>query len=346
MKLNVGNMRMRNQQLVNPEHSNPADLVSHMGAMQAQEYRLMRWAVAMRTKGTSAEAFRKAYDEGGIIRLHLLRGTWHMISAADYHWMLALCGQRGLSVLKGWMRASGVSVSDEEAIKVRDVLCITAGHKRSATKEDFSQALRSKGLEIDDRMLSYHIQLAEYDGVLCSGKLLSMKATYSLVSQRIAPASGPIGKDDAMLMLARRYFKSHSPATLADFVWWSGMNIGDCRKALRAMNNEIDAVDISGETYYLHRESHTADCRKSLILLPSYDEYLLGYKSRWHVIADEYRSRAFSNKGIFYPVVLRGSQAIGTWKWNTGEAEFFKEDYAKDITALYGRFLKVWNKLK
>ena len=37
-------IRLLNQQLVAPQYSDPAEVVSYMGAMQAQEYRMMRWA--------------------------------------------------------------------------------------------------------------------------------------------------------------------------------------------------------------------------------------------------------------------------------------------------------------
>ena len=49
-------IRLLNQQLIVPQYSDPAEVVSHIGAMQAQEYRMMRWAVAMRTRKPSAQA--------------------------------------------------------------------------------------------------------------------------------------------------------------------------------------------------------------------------------------------------------------------------------------------------
>jgi len=49
-------IRLLNQQLAAPQFSDPAEVIGHLGAMQAQEYRLMRWAVEMRTKKPSAKA--------------------------------------------------------------------------------------------------------------------------------------------------------------------------------------------------------------------------------------------------------------------------------------------------
>ena len=42
--MNPTAIRLLNQQLIAPQYSNPAEVVSFMGAMQAQEYRMMRWA--------------------------------------------------------------------------------------------------------------------------------------------------------------------------------------------------------------------------------------------------------------------------------------------------------------
>ena len=74
-------LRLLNQQLVAPQFAGPAEVVSHLGAIQAQEYRMMRWAVAMRTSKPSVKAFKEAYDNGRIIRLHLMRGTWQLDSS-------------------------------------------------------------------------------------------------------------------------------------------------------------------------------------------------------------------------------------------------------------------------
>ena len=94
--MNPVTLRLLNQQLVAPQFSDPAEVVSHLGAMQAQEYRLMRWAVAMRTRKPSLSAFTKAFDSGKIIRLHLMRGTWQLVAAEDYWWMLELCAPKAI----------------------------------------------------------------------------------------------------------------------------------------------------------------------------------------------------------------------------------------------------------
>lgn len=77
-------VRLLSQQLICPRFDDPVEVVSHMGAMQAQEYRMVRWAVAMRMRHPSLRAFKNAFDEGRILRVHLMRGTWQLVSAEDY----------------------------------------------------------------------------------------------------------------------------------------------------------------------------------------------------------------------------------------------------------------------
>ena len=92
-------LRLLNQQLVAPQFREPEEVVRYMGAMQAQEYRMMRWAVAMRTCKPSAKKFKEAYDSGRIIRMHLMRGTWQLVAAEDYWAWLTLCAPKGIMLL-------------------------------------------------------------------------------------------------------------------------------------------------------------------------------------------------------------------------------------------------------
>ena len=312
--MNPVSVRLLNQQLCAPQFAAPELVVSHLGAVQAQDYRLMRWGVAMRTKRPSAAAFGRAYDSGRIVRLHLLRGTWQLVAGDDYWWMLDLFAARGRRVIEGWMSANHITITDEEYSRVRDILIRCAADCGSATKEDFAHAVAVQGMEMDSHRLSYHIRMAELSGTLCSGLLHPTKATYSLAESRLLRRS-MIDRDEALARLAGKYFLSRSPATLEDFVWWSGLNIGDCRRAIALLGNALHPVRWKGREFYLHDEARTRGFRRgSLLLLPPYDEYLIGYKSRDVVLPDDHRPRAHNNSGIFYPIVARDGIICGNWK--------------------------------
>ncbi len=66
------------------------EIVTWMGAMQAQDYAMVKWAIGVRLPDSTEKVIETAIDNGEIIRTHLLRPTWHFVSADDIYWMLAL----------------------------------------------------------------------------------------------------------------------------------------------------------------------------------------------------------------------------------------------------------------
>ena len=64
----ISTLRIQNQQILNPEFISPKDLVAHMGAMQAQDFLMARWAVGLRLQGSGDASIVEAYNKGEIIR--------------------------------------------------------------------------------------------------------------------------------------------------------------------------------------------------------------------------------------------------------------------------------------
>ena len=336
---------MLSQQLASPQFSLPEEVVAHLGAVQAQEYRLMRWAVAMRTRKPSASAFCRAYDSGRIIRVHLFRGTWQLVSGDDYRWMMDLCSGKARRVIEGWMHANHISIPDEEYLRIKDIMVRCAGDLGSVTKEDIVKALARYDITMDDHRLSYHIRMAELDGTLCSGNLHPLKATYSLAVEKV-PEAAALNNDEAMALLTRKYFQSHSPATLEDFIWWTGMNAGECLRGIAALGSELRTERWNDTEFYIHENARIRGFRSgSALLLPPYDEYLIGYKSRGIVLPEEHRHRAHNNSGNFYPIVLRDGIVCGCWKpfEKTLTADLFdgsSPDFLSPAWNTYRTFLK------
>lgn len=330
--MNPTSIRLLNQQLSAPQFSSPEEVVSHFGAMQAQDYRMMRWAVEMRTKRPSSRAFAEAFNGGKIVRLHLLRGTWQLVAAEDYRWMLDLCAPKARQVIKGWMHSNRIHISESELADVRSIIVGAAEKTGSVTKEDIVEALAERHISMDDHRLSYHIRFAETDGVLCSGDLHPSKATYALACDRI-PQSGRIGRDEGLALLARRYFQSHQPATFEDFVWWSGLGVGDCRRGVELLGGEISHVQWQGRDFYLTEGCRTRGFRRGgYLLLPPYDEYLIGYKSRDISLPPEHKHHAHNNSGIFHPVVALDGTICGNWTpfKDDPEVNFFTDTPSTD----------------
>ena len=154
----------------------------------------------------------------------------------------------------------------------------------------------------------------EIEGLLCSGEMQGREATWALLSERV-PTICSLTPEEALKQLALKYFRSHSPASLEDFVWWSGLPKTQCRKALALIAPEIEEIKVEEEMMYLYH--NTLDCpdyAKMVLLLPPYDEYLIGYKSRWVALEKKHTAKAHNNFGIFNPVILHEGRVVGNWK--------------------------------
>ena len=223
------------------------------------------------------------------------------------------------------MSSNKITLSDEELMRVREILMQTAADcsvafgdvcqmkKGGATKQDFALALEKKGIRMDDHRLSYHIRMAEMTGILCSGELMPTKATYALTSDKVK-RTVKMDRDEALMLFTRKYFQSRQPATLEDFVWWSGLNISDCRRGIILLGDTLHVEKWKGRNYYLTDECRTRGWRKGkFLLIPPYDEYLISYKSRDIVLPSEYKHHAHNNSGIFQPIIAYDGTICGNW---------------------------------
>jgi hypothetical protein len=83
-------VRLINQQIAISNFNSAKDLIAWMGAMQAQDFPMAKWAVGLRMPVSTQQLIEMAFDKGEIFRTHLLRPTWHFVSAEDLYWMIQL----------------------------------------------------------------------------------------------------------------------------------------------------------------------------------------------------------------------------------------------------------------
>ena len=137
--MNIPNIRLLNQQLSNPLFREPKELVSWMGAMQAQNYSMVKWAVGMRLKSATIQAVEKALHEGEILRTHVMRPTWHLVAAEDIRWMLKLSAQRIISANDSFAKGYDLDIPNELYTKAHDLLEKILCGKKSLTKQEIAE---------------------------------------------------------------------------------------------------------------------------------------------------------------------------------------------------------------
>jgi hypothetical protein len=152
---------------------------------------------------------------------------------------------------------------------------------------------------------------AELDGILCSGAIRGKQHTYALLDQRV-PAARMLERDEALAELARRYFTSHGPATLKDFIWWSGLSAADARAGLEMSKAHLAAETVDGKTYWFAPTIPTKQASSPTAhLLPAYDEYTIAYKDHIAILDPHYIQHVIAGNGI---VIVIDDRIDGTWK--------------------------------
>ena len=289
--------RLANHRLVGRPFKTPAAVVSWFGAVQAQEFAFAKWAISQRT-GLTDTRIEQAFNRGDILRTHVLRPTWHFVTPKDIRWMLALTGPRIRTAMASYSRTLGIDAAQEH--KSRKVFeRALAGN--ALTRTQIKEELRRARIDVAGTgRLPHFLMYAEIAGLITSGPRVGNQFTYSLLDER-APAVPPIGRDEALGELATRYFRSRRPATIQDFVWWSGLITADARRA-----TEIARVKIGEIPKRVERASSP-----SVHLLPIYDEYPLCYRDRSAAMSTH---RAEGRAGsIFVHLIVINGIVEGFW---------------------------------
>jgi hypothetical protein len=343
-------LRLASQRITGPGFQTAKDTVNWMGALQAQDYAMAKWAVGVRLAAATHETVEAAINAGEILRTHLLRPTWHLVSAENIYWLLELTAPQIKAVLK--TRHTGLEISDTVVAKSNKIIENALKSETPLTREDLIAELERAGFTIEDNR-GYHLLLfAELDGILCSGETINGKQTCALLENRV-PRTKSLNREEALSKLANLYFSSRAPATVQDFAWWSRLSTGDAKRALEMAKPGLNSDIVEGQTYWFPKSlSAPAIDPDEVHLLPAFDEFIISYKDRTASLPFENFNKAVSSNGIFRPVIVVNGQVIGIWKRTINkdavivETQFFKHpgdlllSRLEEAVENYGGFLQ------
>ena len=311
MALSITRLRLGNQRLSGGRFTNPEDVVSWLGAVQAQEYGDTKWALGLRMRRAGNDQIELAFSQGRILRTHVMRPTWHFVAPADIRWMLALTAPRVSARMAPYNRRLELDAATFRRSERAIVRALRGGAQ--LTRQELKAVLHRAGIQVDGTQRLAHIVMqAELDAVICSGARRGRHFTYALLDDRV-PASRAPSRDDALAELARRYFRSHGPASLRDFVWWSGLTAADARAGIAFVERELVRDVVDGTTYWFPSSSRPPAAPRTAYLLPLYDEYLIAYKDRSAALDLSVWRRGWSRDPLSAPIVVNG-QVVGGWR--------------------------------
>lgn len=333
----LSDQRLENERLSQPVFTQPAEVVRWFGAVQAQEYALAKWGLSLRMQNIDGAplteaAFERAFNDGQILRTHVMRPTWHFVTPEDIRWLLELTAPR-VHTVNGYMyRQAGL---DETTLRrASEIITQVLEGGKQLTRVELGAELTKHDIVHTGMNLGYVIHYAELEGVVCSGARRGKQQTYALISER-APQAKSLPREEALATLTKRFFTSHGPASVHDFAWWSGLTMADVKTGLAMCHPDLESFELDGKTWW--RAADTAYPVSlpevpSAYLLPPYDEYTIAYRDHNPILASEYHETAV--EAIFNGVMMIDGKLIGNWRRSFPNKKTVLVEYApfRDLT--------------
>jgi hypothetical protein len=304
-----------------------AGVVEWFGAMQAQDAASGLWSLGARLPAWTLADVEAALERREAVRTWPMRGTVHLVPSADAHWMLDLMGVRALAGVAA--RRATIGLDEATADRGVEVLGEALAGGKRLTRAECLAALTAGGIPIGGQ-LGYHLLwYASQRGVTCIAPHIGKEQTFVLLDEWVPKPNRP-DREEALGLIAQRYFQSHGPTTGKDFAGWTGLTMKDVKAGIAVAGLStvrVDGVEMIADPALLDAPPAPVDDWHTL---PGFDEYLLGFKDRSLMLDDGHKQAVIpGNNGIFQSTIVHAGRVVGTWKRTLG-----KKAVTIDATAL------------
>jgi DNA glycosylase AlkZ-like len=307
----IVSQRLQNQRLTSTDFKRPVEVVRWLGAVQAQDFGAAKWAIAQRMQNATNESIEQDFNDGKVIRTHVMRPTWHFVSPEDIRWLLELTAPR-VNIASGSAYRK-FELDDRVFKQTTKVLTRALKGRKYLTRSALKKILNESGVPADNGIrLGYILIRAELDALICSGPRDGNQFTYALLEERV-PQTMRVDREKALATLTQRYFTSHGPATVQDFMWWSGLTAIDAKTGINIVQRRLTKTS-DGDKVLWGPEDGVAVTRRpsSASLLAEFDEYVVAYKDR-SAVFDSNDHLAMANGALGRTVIIDG-KIVGSWK--------------------------------
>ncbi|WP_091302544.1 winged helix DNA-binding domain-containing protein [Micromonospora halophytica] len=299
--------------------STVAGVVQWFGAMQAQDVASGMWSLGVRLPGATAADVHEALERREALRTWPMRGTVHLVPPRDARWMLAVTGVRALAGVQA--RRAALGLTEAEVDRAADVLGTALAGGGRLTRAECLATLAAAGIGTTGQRGYHLLWYASQRGVTCIAPHVGTEQTFALLDEW-APDPHRPERDEALGILALRYFRSHGPSTRQDFAGWTGLTAADARRGIAVAGDGLATVRV-GETEAVLDPALLDAPRQPLddvLTPPGFDEYLLGYKDRALMLDPAHKQAVIpGGNGVFQSTVVRAGRVVGTWKRTLGK---------------------------
>jgi hypothetical protein len=292
------------------------DVVRHLLGVQAQIYGASHLAIRARSPlPTSADVETAVTQDRSLVWTWAMRGTLHLISAEDYGWLVPLLVRRAIPNALRRLAQEGVPDDHaEQAIRLTESLVANHGH---LSRAEIAEGVSKKGIRIEGQAAAHLVWLASARGLICHGPVQNGERHFVLVSDWLGGRRSRL-PDDGLKELALRYLKSHAPATPEDLARWAGITLSEARTGWAQIASRVRAVSTRQSEMSILRSQKNEVQEAVTRLVPSFEEFLLGWESRAFCVSKAVEREIIPGGGILRPAVIRGGRVVGTWSLKRG----------------------------
>lgn len=304
--------RMHNQYISRPAASIP-ELIKHLGAMQAQDYPGALWSVALRLPDATVADVEHAIAQKQIVRTWPMRGTLHFVPAEDAKWMVGLMAPKVISGTAARRRQLEI---DDDLVAICDRFVTEALHGgNQMTRAELLELLEKHGVRTQNQRGTHILWELAANARICFGPHQGKQPTFVLLDEWV-PQSVSMDAEAGYAEMARRYFTSHGPTTIDNFVAWTRCKVSEAKAALAAVADELEHFAFEGKEYWMPKGSTKPTPKPgTTCLLPGFDEYLLGYRDRSAALKQEHSNIIVpGGNGMFLPTLVIDGTVRGKWR--------------------------------
>jgi hypothetical protein len=298
------------QMLLSREAVSVPDAIARLVGLQAQLARPPFVGLWTRVQGFRRSDLLVALHERQVVRVTAMRGTLHLMTAADY---VGLRGTLQPGLTKGAQAIlRNRQQSFDPAALETEARAFFGG--KPATFDALRNHLKAKDPEADERAMAYTMRMQ-----LPLVQVPTEMAWGFPAASDFALAEDWLGKkvsDPAPAHeLVRRYLAAFGPATPGDAQAWSGLS--GLRPVFEELRPELVTFrdERKRELFDLPDAPRPSEEQPVPVrFLPEFDNLVLSHDDRTRIIADEHRPKVTLKNLQVRATFLIGGFVAGTWK--------------------------------
>lgn len=297
-------------------------IVGDICGLHAQLHSSAALSLWARLDGLGPDVIDRAlWEDRSLVKTWAMRGTLHLLPAAEYPLWQAMLGEYQHYRKGSWLRHFGFA--DEAEL---DVVVETIGDVLRQGPLDREALATAVADEIGDPDVAERLRdswgatlkPASFNGQLCYAPDDGQNVQFIHPEVWFGEYES-VEPDRATREVTRRYLTAYGPATREQYARWAGLQPAEAGRRIDALDEEVNVVEIDGARQWLLAENvpsvEQATPTGTVRLLPRFDPYVVGApRDEPAICPKEHVGRVYRSNGWISAVLLVDGHIRGVWE--------------------------------